>query len=301
MCDCCFRSFDLVLLITVLKGSVQVLLTSAQLSISGPIVKPRGYVPESNVFPNPTPPPPSSLPMADSHISTSNQTRDPSAIFTAIFEAASNEYKTLTGQDLRTHPLATELERNNDSPDSIMGVFRKQAQALDKFRKGDDKLMKSLTPIVHILFTFSTTAGADIGLVGLCFFSFSSSLIHIFQPFSPTTVLFAGIGVLLGVSYFSDSLVCILETFLLGGERCYRELRSAYQPLRAHSIIPSTYQPLHHSSARTRDDGVAGEDSGPSPLCSCAFNERNEGEANKCVDLFQIFGFFWLTMAQKSL
>jgi hypothetical protein len=110
--------------------------------------------------------------MADSHMSASNQTTDPSAIFTAIFEAASNEYKTLTGQDLRTHPLATELERNNDSPDSILGVFRKQAQALDKFRKGDDKLMKSLTPIVHILFTFSTTAGANIGLVGVCFFSF---------------------------------------------------------------------------------------------------------------------------------
>ena len=122
-----------------------------------------------------------------------------------------------------------------------------------------------------------------------------------FQPFSPTTVLFAGIGVLLGVSLFSNSFVCILETFLLGGERCYRELRSAYQPLRAHSIIPSTHQPLHHSSARTRDDGVAGEDSGPSSLCSCAFNEGNEGEANKYVDLFKIFGVFRLTMAQKSL
>ena len=239
--------------------------------------------------------------MGDSHMSASNQTRDPSAVFTAIFEAASNEYKTLTGQDLRTHPLATELERNNDSPDSILGVFRKQAQALDKFRKGDDKLMRSLTLVVHILFTFSTTAGADIGLVGLCFFSLFRFYNTCFKPFSPTTVLFTGIGVLLGVSS-SETLWCaFLKTFVLGGERYYRELRDAHQPLRAHSIIPSTYQPLHNSSARTRNDGVAGEDSGPSSLYSCAFDEGHEGEANKCVDLFQIFGFFWLTMAQKSL
>ena len=108
--------------------------------------------------------------MADSHMSANSQTTNPSAIFTAIFEAASDNYKTLTGQDLRKHPLATELESNNSSPDSILAVFRKQAQSLDKFRKGDDKLIKSLTPIVNILFTFSTTAGADIGLVSLsCF------------------------------------------------------------------------------------------------------------------------------------
>jgi hypothetical protein len=231
--------------------------------------------------------------MADSHMSASSQTRDPSAIFTTIFEAASNEYKTLTGQDLRTHPLATELEGNNDSPDSVLGVFRKQAQALDKFRKDDDKLMKSLTPIVHILYTFSTTAGANIGLVGQFFPLFQISNTHLStQSFSPTTVLFTGIGVLLGVSLFSDSLVRIFETFILGGERCYRELRNAHQPLRAHSIFPSTSQPVHNSSTRTRDDGVAGKDSGPSSLCSCTFDEGNEGEANQCVDLFQ-YSFFY--------
>jgi hypothetical protein len=111
--------------------------------------------------------------MADSHMSASNRTTDsPVSNFAAILEAASNNYKTLTGQDLRTHPLATELESNNNSPDSILAVFRKQAQSLDKFRKGDDKLMKSLTPIVNILFTFST-AGADIGLVSIYRFLYS--------------------------------------------------------------------------------------------------------------------------------
>jgi hypothetical protein len=115
----------------------------------------------------------SSLPVADFHMSTSSQTTDASINFTAIFEAASNKYKTLTGQDLRTHPLAAELESNNNSPDSVLGVFRKQAQALDKFRSGDDKLMKYLTPIVNIIYTFTTTAGADIGLVRLYCFAMS--------------------------------------------------------------------------------------------------------------------------------
>jgi hypothetical protein len=114
-------------------------------------------------------------------MASSNRTTDSSVSnFAAIFEAASNNYKTLTGQDLRTHPLATEIESNNNSPDSILSVFRKQAQALDKFRKGDDKLIKSLTPIVNILFTFSTTAGADIGLVSLCCFLYDGST----TPFS---------------------------------------------------------------------------------------------------------------------
>ena len=83
-------------------------------------------------------------------------------------------------------------------------------------------------------------------------------------------------------------MVCIFEIFVLGGERCYRELRDAHQPLRAHSIIPSTHQPLHNSSARNRDDGVTGEDSGPSTLSSCTFDEGNEREANQCVGSFQI-------------
>ena len=144
--------------------------------------------------------------MADSHVSASDQTTDPSASkFTAIFEAASNNYKTLTGQDLRAHPLAKELESNN-SPDSILAVFRKQAQALDKFRNDDDKLIKSLTPIVNVLSTFSSTAG-DIGLVSLCFFLYKFLYVNFtipifFQPFSPTTVVFTGIAVLLGVSLF---------------------------------------------------------------------------------------------------
>jgi len=98
-------------------------------------------------------------------MSGSNQTTDASTSnFTVIFEAASHEYRTRTREDLRTHPFASALEGYN-SPDSILDVFRKQAIAFDKFRKGDDKLMVLLTPIVNILFTFSETLGEGVGLV----------------------------------------------------------------------------------------------------------------------------------------
>ena len=112
-------------------------------------------------------------------MSASNQTTDLStANFTVIFNAASNEYKTLTKQDLETHPFAAALE-NSNSPDSVMDVFRKQAQAFDKFRKGDDKLMAWLTPIVNIFFTFSGTLGEGIGIVSIQPFYDISALRHI--------------------------------------------------------------------------------------------------------------------------
>jgi hypothetical protein len=109
-------------------------------------------------------------------MSTATQTTDSSTSnFTAIFDAASQEYKALTKQDLGTHPFAAALEGYN-TPDAILGVFRKQAQAFDKLRKGEDKLMAWLTPIVNILFTFSATVGEGIGLVSFRSFHISAVL-----------------------------------------------------------------------------------------------------------------------------
>ena len=100
-------------------------------------------------------------------MSSSSQTTDPSiSNFTAIFDAASQEYKTLTKKDLATHPFAAAFEDRN-SPHSILNVFRNQAQAFDAFRKGDDKLMTLLTPIVNILFSFAETLGEGVGMVSL--------------------------------------------------------------------------------------------------------------------------------------
>jgi hypothetical protein len=140
-------------------------------------------------------------------MSTSDQTADPSSNFTAIFDAAWQEYKTLAKQDLETHPFAAALDGYN-SPDAIVAVFRKQAQTFGGFRKGDDKLMAWLAPIVNTLFTFSATRGEGIGLVSLHSFIYISAVLQpsILQPFSPANVVFTGIGVLLGVCLLPSSL-----------------------------------------------------------------------------------------------
>jgi len=95
-----------------------------------------------------------------SDLSTSN--------FATIFEAASSRYKTLTGQDLGTHPFAVALESYN-SPDSVLEVFGKQAQTFHRFRKGDGKLIAYLTLIVNMLFTLSATLEEGIDLVSYGF------------------------------------------------------------------------------------------------------------------------------------
>src|SRR5260221_6842921 len=83
---------------------------------------------------------------------------------TPILDAALDEYKSITGQDLHTHPFATAFDTCN-SPNTVLNIFQKQAQAFDRFRKGDDKLMKWLTSIVHVLFRISGMLGECVGLV----------------------------------------------------------------------------------------------------------------------------------------
>jgi hypothetical protein len=103
--------------------------------------------------------------------------------FTAIFNAASIEYETVTGKRLDTHPFAAQLDTCH-TPEAISNVFRAQAHAFTKFRKGDEKLMAWLDPIVHILCAFSATLGEGIGLVStpihsvwlLCYINISAIL-----------------------------------------------------------------------------------------------------------------------------
>ena len=110
-------------------------------------------------------------------MSTTDQTPGPSRSngdnFTAIFQAASSEYETVTRKSLDTHPFAKQLD-NCDSPQAFSGVFRTQAQSFSKSCKSDDKLMKWLDPMVFILYTFSATLGEGIGLVSHLIYFVSS-------------------------------------------------------------------------------------------------------------------------------
>ncbi len=94
-------------------------------------------------------------------MSATNQTTSPSqanANFSKIFEAATHEYRNLTGQDISTHPFSAALDVLK-TPDAIVDVFRKQAQVFEKASKDNEKLMAALSPIVQILFTLSVTIG----------------------------------------------------------------------------------------------------------------------------------------------
>ena len=72
------------------------------------------------------------------------------------FDLALAEYHGLTGQDLPTHPQAAAIDQCH-SWDSILGLFREQSRAFDKFRNGDPELIKWLGPIVSKLLAIGTS------------------------------------------------------------------------------------------------------------------------------------------------
>ncbi|KAH9040878.1 hypothetical protein EDB83DRAFT_2554213, partial [Lactarius deliciosus] len=128
--------------------------------------------------------------------STPGQTATPSD-FKSILDAALSEYKKKTGKELLDHPLATEVQRC-DSVDAIKAIFQGQAKAFQRFRDGDQRLMKWISPVVDVLYTFSGTLGEVAG-----------------QAFPPAGVIFTGIGVLLAaakdVKSSHDALVELFE------------------------------------------------------------------------------------------
>ena len=108
-------------------------------------------------------------------MSASNQTPGPSTVnYNAIFEAAVTEYKAVTGYDLKTHPFSAALETLN-SPDAILNVFQTQTQNFDQVRKKNKRMIELLTPIVEMIFAFSSALGEGVGVVSLRFFLYHSA------------------------------------------------------------------------------------------------------------------------------
>jgi hypothetical protein len=98
-------------------------------------------------------------------MSARTQETDPSiSNFISIFKVASEGYKKLTKHDLDTHPFAAELA-SCSSPADVLNLFRIQAEAFEEFRKGDERLIKWLDPIVNILIKFSATAPTGNALI----------------------------------------------------------------------------------------------------------------------------------------
>lgn len=123
---------------------------------------------------SPNYPPSSCLPASTHNIrrlsystmSSALSTTPTSANFEAIFNAAVAHYTNQTGKDLYSHPLASRVSAC-DSEESVLAIFQEQAQAFDKFRNGNPKLVRWLQPIVRGLYTLSTcpTLSTSVSLV----------------------------------------------------------------------------------------------------------------------------------------
>ena len=79
-----------------------------------------------------------------------------------MLDAALAKYKKKTGNDLLAHWLAAELQ-TCESVDAVIDILRDQAKAFEQ--SDDQKLMKWIDPLVHVLHTFSDALGDGISLV----------------------------------------------------------------------------------------------------------------------------------------
>jgi hypothetical protein len=87
-----------------------------------------------------------------------------SSQFKSILDAALSEYKSKTGNDLTTNSLAKELQ-GCESSEVVLDIIQREAKVFDKFRDGDQRLMKWIGPSVDVLYTISTTLGQGVGIV----------------------------------------------------------------------------------------------------------------------------------------
>ena len=97
-------------------------------------------------------------------MSLASQTPAFSAQFQSILDAALSEYKKNTGNDLLDSWLAKELQSCKSVQD-VLDKIQDQAEAFDKFRNGDKRLMKWIRSSVDVLYTISSTLGAGVGIV----------------------------------------------------------------------------------------------------------------------------------------
>ena len=100
--------------------------------------------------------------------------------FQLIINNALDTYKKRTRRDLRTHPLAVQLQTCG-SPTAILDVLQEQVQALDQSRGTDERWTKWLDPTINVMYTFSNILGAGVSLVCLTtrsFLRYAPSYLH---------------------------------------------------------------------------------------------------------------------------
>ncbi|KAI9429966.1 hypothetical protein H4582DRAFT_2064310 [Lactarius indigo] len=111
-------------------------------------------------------------------MSSPSQTAAPSSIFKSMLDTALVEYQKKTGDDLLSHSLATELQ-TCESVDGVLNILRDQAKAFEQF--GDQKLMKWIDPLVHVLYTFSGALGDGVSLAAKDVRASHGAIIDLFE------------------------------------------------------------------------------------------------------------------------
>ncbi|KAN0127965.1 hypothetical protein V8E53_014219 [Lactarius tabidus] len=135
--------------------------------------------------------------------------------FQSIFYAALKTYEKKTKKDLLAHPLAAQLQACK-SPGDILAVLQDKVNELDQSRSADERLSQWLNPTINVLYSFSAMIGAGVGLV-----------------FSPGSVIFSGIGVLLlaakDVEASQDVLIDLFE-----------RIENFFKRLESYTSVPPT-------------------------------------------------------------
>ena len=86
--------------------------------------------------------------------------------FQLIINNALDTYRKRTKMDPLTHPLATQFEAC-DTPAAMLDILQKQVQGPNQSQRGNERWSKWLDSTVNVLFTFSATIGAGVGLACL--------------------------------------------------------------------------------------------------------------------------------------
>ena len=100
----------------------------------------------------------------DPSTSTSTSTSSPNSHWQSIFDAALKAYEKKTKKDILVHPLASQLQACK-SPGDILAVLQDKVDEFDQSRSADERLSQWLNPTINVLYSFSATIGAGIGLV----------------------------------------------------------------------------------------------------------------------------------------
>ena len=87
-----------------------------------------------------------------------------SSNFQSIFNTAMKAYEKKTKKDLLAHPLAARLQACK-SADDIFAILQEKVNEFDQSRSADERLSKWLNPTINVLYSFSATLGAGVGLV----------------------------------------------------------------------------------------------------------------------------------------